>query len=205
MTEEEVVPKFRMTPEAQEDLQNQLQEWFNTVFKEKYVVIDCPYAMAVEYGTTPSKATSTSAVRVVDPETGQKITKARLDFRNWIERKENITGKERVKKGDMIYKKVMKEGMKPHPYIRPAVEDMKHVLMEDAIGATSEEEVTMAYANFLRARMMYYLKNNKDDTTLKLSESIKVVPALVAENARDVKEVDLSDDRYHWKPGQARK
>lgn len=205
MSEEEILPKFKMTPEAQEDLQKQLNEWFNTVFKEKYVVIECPYALAVEYGTTPSKAGGSAVPKVKDPETGQEITQARLDFRNWIEKKEGVTGKERVRRGDLAYKKVMQEGMKPHPYIRPAVEDMKRTLMEDAMGATSEEEVTMAYANFLAARMKYYLNSNKNDVTDALTKSIRVAPALMAEMARNVNEVDLDENKYHWKPGQARK
>lgn len=202
---EQVKPKFKMTDEAKEDLGKQLNEWFNTVFKEKVVIIECPYAMAVEYGTTPSKGNRMSADIVVDPENGQKITATRLKFRDWAAQRNSLSGRERIETGDRIYKKVMEEGMKPHPYIRPAVEDMKHTLIEDAIGLTSEEAVSSAYAYYLAARMKYYLESNGDNVTRELSKSIKVLPDLVAENALMLKSVDLSDDKYNWKPGQARK
>lgn len=193
-----------MTDEAKEDLERQLQEWFNQVFKEKTVIIDCPYALAVEYGTTPSKANPLSKEIVIDPETGQEVSRTKLKFRDWVERKEGATGKERVRKGDAIYHHVMEKGAAPHPYIRPAMEDMFRTYPEDAVGLTSEEDVVTAYAYFLADRMRFYLKKNKSEATNMLSKSIKVVPSLVAENALTLKEVDLHDDKYHWKPGQAR-
>ena len=207
---EEVTPKFKMTQEMQEDLQKQIQGWFNEVFKEKYVIIDCPYALALEYGTTPAKSGKSVPQTVTDPETGHKITKTRLEFRDWIAKKESLTGKERAKKGDMIYQKVMSEGMKPHPYIRPAVEDMRRLHIEDVTALSNappsaEGDVTAKYAYFLSSRMQYYLHANKDEVSEKLAKSISVAPAMMAVAARNVNIVDLNDSKYNWKPGQARK
>lgn len=204
MTEGQAELKFTMTEEAKEDLEKQLQEWFNQVFREKTVIIDCPYAAAVEYGTTPAKADPLSKDLAVDPENGQTISKVKLRFRNWIAAKEGLTGKERTRRGDAIYHHVMEKGAAPHPYIRPAVEDMFRTVPEDAIGLTSEEDVATAYAYFLVSRMKYYLNKNRSEATHALSDSIKVLPSIVAESALNLKEVDLRDEKYNWKPGQAR-
>ena len=194
-----------ITEEQKEDVQNQLQDWFNQMFEPMSVIIDCPYALPVEYGTTPSTRKGEPEGKVSDPETGQMVTPAKLRFREWIGKKEGLHGKDRAEKGDAIYHTVMEEGSAPHPYIRPATEDMYHTVPEDAMGLTSEGQVNVAYAFFLAKRMIHYLESNKSVVTANLKSSIKVLPSFLADVAYDVKEVDVSESRYHWKPGQARK
>ena len=191
-----------MTEEGKEMLARAVQERFDEIFEKKTVVIDCPYAEAVEFGTTPSKASASEKNMVTDPETGDRISEVRLKFRDWIGEKEGLTGKERVRKGDAIYRHVMEKGAAPHPYIRPAIEDLMHTEPDDIMMITGIDDIAEACAVYLAMRLMMHLERNESIATGALKKSIKVIPAILAENVR---EADVSEDRYNWKPGQARR
>lgn len=193
--------QLTMTEDGKEALAKAVQAEFDRVFQKKTVVVDCPYAEAVEFGTTPSKSSSSDKNIVVDPETGDRISEVRLKFRNWIGEKEGLTGKERVRKGDSIYHHVMEKGAAPHPYIRPAMEDLLHADPNDITGITGIDDIAEASNVFLAMKMMMYLGKNESIATGALKKSIKVIPAILAENIR---EADLDENRYNWKPGQAR-
>lgn len=193
--------QLTMTEDGKEALAKAVQEQFNEIFKKKTVVVDCPYAEAVEFGTTPSRASASNKNVVEDPETGDRISEVKLKFRNWIGEKEGLTGKERARKGDAIYHHVMEKGAAPHPYMRPAIEDLLHTDPNDITMITGIDDVAEACVTYLAMKMMMYLEKNESVATGALKKSIKVVPAILAENVR---EVTVEEDRYHWKPGQVR-
>lgn len=193
--------QLTMTDDGKEALAKAVQEEFSAIFKKKTVVVDCPYAEAVEFGTTPSKANRTDSNIVTDEETGDKVTEAKLKFREWIGLKEGLHGKERAKKGDAIYHHVMEKGAAPHPYMRPAIEDMLRMDVDDIVVITGIEDVAEACTTYLAMKMMMYLERNESIATGALKKSIKIVPAILAEN---IQEVDVREDKYNWKPGQAR-
>ena len=96
----------------------------------------------------------------------------------------------------------MEEGASPHPYVRPALEDMRRATKEEINAVAGDEQnLSMAFAMYLGSRMRAHLDRNKSVATGKLKESIIIVPAVLAEG---VKEADVSDDKYHWKPGRGR-
>ena len=191
-----------MTEEGKAALNKAVQDEFARIFKEKMVIVDCPYAEAVEFGTTPSKADRSGKTMVDDPETGERISEVKLKFRNWIGEKEGLTGKERKRKGDAIYHHVMENGAAPHPYIRPAIEDLLHSSPEDITMITGIEDIGDACTAYLATKMKMYLEKNESIATGALKDSIKIVPSILAESVRDV---DIREDRYNWKPGQVRR
>ena len=206
MSDEEQSLFDEMTEEQKEKLKSDLSNIFTQMFYKVSVIVDCPYAYAVEYGTTPAKKGQGTKEYVTDPETGKRISAVKLKFRNWIAEKEHVTGAERVKRGDAIYEKVMEKGMSPHPYIRPALEDMFRTYPEEAMHLTSEEDVSLAYAVFLANRMKYYLETYKSDVTHTLKDSIKVEPTLMAVmEGKSITQFDPSEEKYHWKPGDVKR
>ena len=209
MSDDAEGPSIEIPPEAMEKFMKQVQEFFDEKFKECKVVIDCPYALAVEYGTTPSKKKGQGYTKLKrDPQTGKDISEVKLKIRDWIAEKEGLSGKERVKKGDAIYHELMEEGAAPHPYIRPAVQDALHTSPEDVVNRTSEKNLAMAYPMYIADRMAYYLKQNKSDVSHALKDSISVQSTALADvhpGAVSISEIDLRDDKYHWKPGRPKR
>lgn len=202
---DDAVPTFvgislLLTDEGREALEKAVTEAVNEMFEEKTVVIQCPYAEAVEYGTTPSKGEQNNQM-ATDEETGERISLTKLKFREWIGLKDGIHGKERAKKGDAIYKHVMEEGAKPHPYIRPAIRDLEMTDFDDIMNLTDADNIADACIQFLAMRMVYYLEKNKSVATGELKKSIMVVPKVMAQNVHDF---DNTETKYNWKPGQAR-
>ena len=194
--------QLTMTQEGKETLTKAIQAKINEQFKDRTVIVDCPYANAVEYGTTPAKKQRATNDIVTDDQTGERITRARMNIREWVGIKEHLSGKDRAKAGDAIYKKVMEEGMAPHPYIRPAIEDMKHMNPDDVIAQVDAENIFDAYTICLAKKMVEHIDKNKSVASEKLKKSVKVVPKALAPN---VKEYDPSEDKYNWKPGQVRR
>lgn len=193
--------QLTMTEDGKEALTKAVQDEFDRIFQKKTAVIDCPYAEAVEFGTTPSRANTSDTNVVTDQETGDKISEVKLRFREWIGLKEGLHGKERAKKGDAIYHHVMENGAAPHPYIRPAIQDMLAMDVDDILMITGIEDVAEACTTFLAMKMIMYLEKNESIATGSLKKSIKIVPSVLAEN---IKEADVREDRYNWKPGQVR-
>lgn len=169
-----------------EDLMKQLKEAFSTRYDDKKVVIACRYAECVEYGTTPSTRT-TPAKMTTDVEDGKtvKITEARKKIRDWTAHKEGLSEKDRIIKGDRMYKYIMDHGTKPHPFIRPALSDAENMKAEDILSLIESEDPVDAYAKFLVERMKFYLKKNKSIDTSELISSIKVVSADLDIPAKD--------------------
>lgn len=85
------------------------------------VIVDSPYAGYLEFGSAParSKPKGTTPRGKED----RSITAVNEAFRRWAESK----GKDAAY-GDRIYRKVMREGMLPNPYLRPAMYHVMHIL-----------------------------------------------------------------------------
>ena len=192
MTDEEAK---RINDEAIEKL---LKEILSGELGTEYkVVIESPFAKYVEYGTTPAKKTpALNTIR--DPEAGDMVTLTRLHIRDWAARKYNLSGAERVREGDKVYKHVMRKGMTPHPFIRPAIRDMEYISPEDIIKKYNEGAPPAAiFAEHLADRMRYYLRRNRTDG---LVDRVKVKP--VEGNEVDLGESDIFDPDEKDKDGR---
>lgn len=85
-------------------------------FKSCEIVIDCPYAVYVEYGTHAAKNKSQS-----------KTNPVWMRFMRWALLKPKFVTlpiNERKKLAYGTYVRVMREGLPEHPFIRPALKEM---------------------------------------------------------------------------------
>ncbi len=126
-------------------------------FKPYKVVIDAPYAEALEFGTgpaNPGNASPKSMHAFVRNNTlyMKETTEVFNKFYEWVVGTGHFD--EPYEAARAIYRKIMEEGMAPHPFIRPAlhsVEDELQELLEregSLKGVT--EELAMRIAQNLR-------------------------------------------------------
>ena len=141
------------------------------------VTIDCPYAQYVEFGSDP--ATKSSGTKVLDAICGDYVTQPRLEIRDWVQTKFNLTPEERKERGDKLYKKIMEEGMGATPFIRPALYFISSDLNEHPDKYLKSGDGMSAYeriANELAGFMARSLLQHESVVSGDLLRSIKVVP-----------------------------
>ena len=112
-------------PKINDVLKAAISEMFK-MDEEMSVVVDCPYAQYVEFGSDPTTVDS-KAPKVQDDICGDKVTQTNLNIRDWLTKKYMLTPEQRKERGDKLYKKIMDEGMQATPFMRPA----KYVVEED--------------------------------------------------------------------------
>lgn len=131
-----------------------------------YIHVDVPYAGFVEFGTGPARVGAGGGDYTYKD--GVRMTKARKNIMEWVERKGrervNQSGKSLEQAGKDLYAHIMTHGIDPHPFLRPAlyntmdslpptwlaeghdmhdlaqeiVDSMKRILEEDRINDTRE-------------------------------------------------------------------
>lgn len=180
-------------PRIEEILKEEMRKAFDAG-EEMAVEVDCPYAQYVEFGS--DKATATTSTKVRDLVCGgEKITAVNLKIREWVSAKYFASPKERKKRGDNIYKKIMKEGMKASPFIRPA----KYIVLEDVVVHPEKYlvpggNVTEKIAQAMKIEMENALMQNESIITKDLFKSIRVV------NKSEVEGDDVPLDLKDIKP-----
>lgn len=178
-----IVPleEFATSPEVAEYFTERFKAIYHLNDDEKYTVsIDCPYAQYVEFGSDPAE--KTTVPHVEDPICKDKVTEVNLKIRDWAQDKFGLDDKMRKKRGDAIYKQIMEEGMKPSPFIRPALffvlEDMKAHMSEnpeDSIYFKPGVNTTEVIANEVAAHMAKNLMQNDSIVNGDLMRGINVV------------------------------
>ena len=84
IADQAVAFRLTATDEGKEALKKAVIAEFEKAFEKKTVIVACPYAQAVEYGTTPARRTEVNVEMTTDPETGDHIPKSKMRFREWI-------------------------------------------------------------------------------------------------------------------------
>lgn len=81
------------------------------------VIVDSPHAAYVEFGTVGAEMSSG------ERKYGRgQISPVRAEIREWVGKKFGIRDpRERNRRGDMVYRTIMQNGIPPYPFFRPAV------------------------------------------------------------------------------------
>lgn len=183
-----------------------LEDYFDGM-EQMLVEIDCPYAQYVEFGSDPAKPENKTQL-VKDPKDpdGPKVTEVKLRFRDWAQEKFHLSDELRIKHGDSVYTKVMEEGMKATPFLRPAeyfvTEDFKKNPDKYLVEGKNPSELL---CREMAAQMAYQLESNRSLVSGDLMRSIRVVKmseATQEEPPQDLKSIpdyvweDMSLDRH---------
>ena len=170
------------------------------VCKPYNVKIDSDYAEFVEYGIGPIHGGSTSAARAF----GASL----LDqLREWARDKPSFAGLSKEERKRIVYgsyNRIIKEGIPPAPFIRPAIRD---VLSDDlssyfTYGGLGLKGIAMEIAE----RMAENLTLNDSYATGNLLRSIKVVE-VDTEDPREETEIDEdeTEDADMYSEGEMRR
>ena len=106
-----------------------IEEILSDEMEDYSVVILSDYANEVEYGSPPIHIRETKLPKVKDG--NEEVTVARKNIRDWVAKKYNVSGKDRITQGDRMYRHIMDHGTKPHPFIRPSIRDAENMKPAD--------------------------------------------------------------------------
>ena len=165
------------------------------------VEVTCPHGVFMEYGTNPAKKGSGTKIP------GQP-TAVQLKFRQWAAAKckaRAATMKMSTDRyGDMIYHKIMSEGLKEHPFFRPAIyevmDDIDAYFTEGGRGTKgiAEDIVTSAKNNLILDNSIYTGDLMNSISCRELTEDIPDGPP-----TEDEMEIwDAIASRVHGKDGE---
>ena len=140
------------------------------------VIVDCPYAQYVEFGTAPARRGAKS-----EPPLEKEIYEWTRDKLGIVEEKEL----KRVSRA--IYWKIIKEGLLPMPYLRPAIHDAMSEVREDWLDmGHSIQDI----AESIVFRAKGYLELNDQNYTHGLEQSISVDESFLRTGPREGSEID---------------
>ena len=82
------------------------------------IVIDCNHALFVEYGTGPANTQ--------DPQYDEFGRSVKTRIAEWVDYRfgNNLTPRQRQEMAYSVYKNIMDKGIKPSPFIRPAIDEV---------------------------------------------------------------------------------
>lgn len=136
------------------ELDEEERVW-NARFPPLMVYVDAPYAKYIEYGTGPSIYRDENGAY----SRGKYISDAYLArLENWVRSKFGQTDKEDVR--NVAYRigmNIMRNGTKPHPFARPAMEDMIWDIDNGMYDFNDPTLTSWILAANLMERMRYYL------------------------------------------------
>ena len=139
------------------DVLDETIEDFNKGNKPCAVVVDCPYAEYIEFGSDPAKnATS----KVYDAICGDWVTETRLRIRDWAQDKWHLDDKARKRAGDKIYHNIIKNGIPPQPFVRPALYGFEIVFRNDPDYFLNQDNPSRAICSYLRDEMIKILETH---------------------------------------------
>ncbi len=133
------------------------------------VVIDCEHALPMEFGTSPAK--KRASLR------GGPPSKAWINIREWCRVRWGITDpRELDRRAGALYKRIMDNGLAPHPFIRPAMEEIREELLTLDGEHWFNEHSVEDLAEYLAERMREILIEHDTVFTGELLDSIHVTP-----------------------------
>ncbi len=141
------------------------------------VTVSAPYASAMEFGTQPASRMGPARIHAFRKSDGSvfydEVSDSFWELYLWAQR--HATQLEPYDFARTVHSKIMKEGLKPHPYIRPALID----LMDEGITDVLKERGSLyGVAEWVAERMAENLENGVGDSaqsdTGELARSISV-------------------------------
>ncbi len=96
------------------------------------VVISAPHAAMMEFGTPPATSMGPAKIRAFHKSDGtvfyEEVSDSFWELYKWAER--HASQLEPYDFARAVHSKIMKEGLEPHPFIRPALEEFKENLLD---------------------------------------------------------------------------
>lgn len=141
------------------------------------IVVSAPYAAAMEFGTQPASRKGPARIHAFRKSDGsvfyEEVSDSFWELYQWAQR--HATQLEPYDFARAVHSKIMKEGLKPHPYIRPALAG----LMEEGILKVLRERGSLyGVAEWVAERMADILENGIESSartdTGELARSISV-------------------------------
>lgn len=150
------------------------------------VYSDCPHASWVEFGTLPASRKSTGIRPVLDILT------------EWAEKKLGLKDEEAKRVAKAVYHKILKTGMQPAPFFRPAIYDTLSEVEAKAETWFAEGYTIEDIAKRIAEKAILNLKRNNQNYTYDLSNSIAVDTAREGPIVDDGRTVEGEVDEFVW-------
>lgn len=166
----------RITAEDGGDAGEDLTEWLMGLeeFRPHMVIVDAPHAAAVEFGTNPAQDRTR---KERPPGTPTDVERTIIE---WARRKLGLSEGEARERGHRIYAGIMRYGMAPSPYLRPAFTDVVDEIFpdrEDSDWYDNDPEASMeTLAELIADRIVEYISEYRIDDTGALRESVSWEP-----------------------------
>ena len=138
-------------------------------FKPAWVADYSDHALYVEFGTNGahfSKGTATYRSRGM-------VSPVELELRTWAETKFHLRGDERDHFAHNVYRKLMREGMPPQPFIRPAVINILHMIESDKDWFNKDGNSLLKAAELITEEMKRILDENGTPVTGDIKDKIQ--------------------------------
>ena len=136
-------------------------------FHPAWVVNESEHSLYVEFGTNGAHF-------------GQKskgtISPVELEIRNWAEAKFRMHGKERDAFAHSVYRKLMREGMPPQPYFRPAVNNVMQMVTSDPDWFDKDDNSLLKIAELIAEEMKRILYENNTPVSGDIINKIDYFP-----------------------------
>lgn len=141
------------------------------------IVVSAPYAAAMEFGTQPATRKGPARIHAFRKSDGsvfyEEVSDSFWELYQWAQR--HATQLEPYDFARAVHSKIMKEGLKPHPYIRPAL----IALIDEGILKVLQERGSLYdMAKWVVERMEENLKDGIGDSarsdTGELARSISI-------------------------------
>ncbi len=169
--------------------------------KPASIVVSAPYAAAMEFGTQPASRRGPARIHAFRKSDGsvfyEEVSDSFWELYQWAQR--HATRLEPYDFARAVHSKIMKEGLKPHPYIRPALAD----LMDEGVLKVLQERGSLhGMAEWVAERMRENLEDGIGDSartdTGELAKSISVVFSDGSSSNDSGYDLELNEGGGNW-------
>ncbi len=169
--------------------------------KPASIVVSAPYAAAMEFGTQPASRKGPARIHAFRKSDGsvfyEEVSDSFWELYQWAQR--HATRLEPYDFARAVHSKIMKEGLKPHPYIRPALAD----LMDEGVLKVLQERGSLhGMAEWVAERMRENLEDGIGDSartdTGELAKSISVVFSDGSSSNDSGYDLELNEGGGNW-------
>lgn len=137
-------------------------------FRPAWVVDESEHSLYIEFGTNGAHYSKGSGRQGPSP--------VELELRKWVEGKFHKHGKERDKIAERVYHKIMREGIPPQPFFRPAVNNVLQRISSDPEWFQKEDNSILKVAELIAEEMKRILIENGTPFTNDIVDKIDYFP-----------------------------
>jgi len=140
------------------DLEDYVKELMESSgrFKPAWVADYSDHAMFVEFGTNGAHFTKGTATY----RSKNQISPVEESIRKWAEEKFGLKGHDRDYFAHNVYRKLMREGMPPQPFVRPAIYNVLQMVYADKDWFDKEDNSILKVAELIAMEMKRILDEN---------------------------------------------